>query len=211
MHLTQCINSQVPQKLEAQPGPSNRGGSHKSQQTNDQHHQRADCPPQDSVSVSTRRNEVTSGRRASASQRSGENPKALRTPCKRKNLRAKQMQRTSGNPMAIRTQQTGVNLETEVTRSHTLTSRGVNTRAGSTHPNQDTRSSLGNIFQRLGCRADLRDTLNNLCPPSRYNIYLLILLLMFLPFHMLISSSCRSTCILWVLPLLVALQESKHC
>ena len=62
--------------------------------------------------------------------------------------------------MATRTQQTGVNPEIEVTCSHTLTSRGVNARAGSTHPNQDERSSSGNIFRRLGHRVDLRDTLN---------------------------------------------------
>ena len=65
-----------------------------------------------------------------------------------------------GNPMAVRTQQTGVNPETEVTLSHTLTIRGVNTRAGSTHPNQDSRSSSGNVFWRLGRGVDLRDTLN---------------------------------------------------
>ena len=62
--------------------------------------------------------------------------------------------------MVVRTQQMGVNLKIEVTSSHTLTSRRVNTRARSTHPNQEVRSSSGNIFWRLGRGADLRDTLN---------------------------------------------------
>ena len=54
----------------------------------------------------------------------------------------------------------GVNPETEVTRSHTVTSRGVNIRPRSARPNQGERSSLGNIFRLLGHGADLRDTLN---------------------------------------------------
>ena len=60
--------------------------------------------------------------------------------------------------MAVRTQQMGVNPGTEVTRSHTLTSREA--RAGSTHPNQDERSGSMNIFKRIGHGADLRDILN---------------------------------------------------
>ena len=62
--------------------------------------------------------------------------------------------------MAIRTLQTSVNPETEVTHSYMLTSRGANARAGSTHLNQDARSSSENVFRRLGCGVDLRDTLN---------------------------------------------------
>ena len=62
--------------------------------------------------------------------------------------------------MAIRTQQTNVNLGTEVTQSHMPTSREAKVRAGSTHPNQDERSSSGNVFKRLGHGANLRDTLN---------------------------------------------------
>ena len=62
--------------------------------------------------------------------------------------------------MAVRTQQTGVNPKTEVACSHMLTSKGVNARARSTYLNQDARSSSGNIFLRLGYRANLKDTLN---------------------------------------------------
>ena len=91
MHLTQCVNSQVPQKPKAQAGPLNRRGTHKSQQINDQHHQRAEYSPQDSVSASTRRNKVTSGQRASASQQLGENLKDSRTQCKGKNSKVEQM------------------------------------------------------------------------------------------------------------------------
>ena len=61
MHLTQCVNSRAPQKLEAQLGPSNRHGTHKSRQTNDQRRQRVERSSQDSVSASARMNEVTSG------------------------------------------------------------------------------------------------------------------------------------------------------
>ena len=62
--------------------------------------------------------------------------------------------------MAVRTQQNGANLETEVTHSHLLAFRRVNTRVGSTRPNQDERNSSGNVFRWLGHGADLRDTLN---------------------------------------------------
>ena len=62
--------------------------------------------------------------------------------------------------MAVRTQPAGVNPKTEVTRSHKPTSREAKARARSTHPNQDERSSLGNVFRRLGHRVDLRDALN---------------------------------------------------
>ena len=106
---------------------------------------------------------MTCGQCASASQRSGENLKAPRTRRKGINPRAEQTQQTGGNPMAIRTQQTGVNPETEVAHSHILTSREVNARVGSTHLNQDTISSSGNIFQRLGRGVNLRDTLNRRC------------------------------------------------
>ena len=92
---------------------------------------------------------MTSGQRASASQRSAEDPTALRAQHNGKNLRAEQMKQMGGNPMAIRIQQMGVNLEIKVVRSHMLTSRGVNV-----------RSSLGKNFRRLGCETDLRDTLN---------------------------------------------------
>ena len=64
------------------------------------------------------------------------------------------------NPIAVRTQQTGVNPKTKVTRFHTLTSKRINARAGSTRPNQDERSSSRNVFRTLGHRANLRDTLN---------------------------------------------------
>ena len=87
MHLRQWVNSWAPQKPEAQFGPSNRRGAHKSRQTNDKYRQRVERSLQYSVSVNTRRNEVTSGQRASASQQSGENPKVLRTSCKGKNSR----------------------------------------------------------------------------------------------------------------------------
>ena len=70
--------------------------------------------------------------------------------------------------MAVRTQQMGVNLETEVARSHTLTFRGVNTRARSTRPNQGERSSLRNLFRRLGHRANLRYTLNRRHDQERF-------------------------------------------
>ena len=53
------------------------------------------------------------------------------------------------NLMAVRTQQTGVNPETEVVRSHMLTFGGVNT-----------RSNSGNVFWRFGRGANLRDMLN---------------------------------------------------
>ena len=65
--------------------------------------------------------------------------------------------------MAIRNQQMGAKPKTEVTRSHTLTSRGANARAESTHLNQDEISSSENIFRRLGHGVDLRDTLNRRC------------------------------------------------
>ena len=61
MHLTQYVNSPSPQKPEDQPGQSNRHETHKPRQTNDQHRQRAERSSQDSVSTSTRRNEMTSG------------------------------------------------------------------------------------------------------------------------------------------------------
>ena len=89
---------------------------------------------------------MTNGQRALISQWLGENPKAPRTWRKGQNLRAEQTQRTGGNSMALRTQHIGVNPETEDARSHTLTSRGVNIRVGSTHLNQDARSSTRNIF-----------------------------------------------------------------
>ena len=149
MHLTQCINSRSPQKPEAQPGPSNRRGTYKSLQTNDQRRQIIEHSPQDLVSTSTRRNEVISRQHASASQQSGENPKALRAQCNGKNLRAEQTQWTGGNLMAVKIQQMGVNLEIEVAYSHTLTSKEVSA-----------RSSSRNVFWRLGRGANLRDTLN---------------------------------------------------
>ena len=62
--------------------------------------------------------------------------------------------------MVVKTKQIAVNPETEVTRSHTLTSRGVNARARSIDPNQDARSNSWNIFLRLGRGEDLGDTLN---------------------------------------------------
>ena len=62
--------------------------------------------------------------------------------------------------MAIKTQQMGVNLGTEVTHSHMLTSKEAKARARSTHPNQDEKSSSTNVFRRLGHGADMRDTLN---------------------------------------------------
>ena len=101
-----------------------------------------------------------SGQRASISRWSGENPKALGTQHNGKNLRVEQTQRMGGNLMAVRTKQIGVNPEIEVAYSHMLPSKGVNTSVGSTHINQDERSSSGNVFQRLGCGADLRDMLN---------------------------------------------------
>ena len=100
------------------------------------------------------------GRRASASQRMGENPRAPRAQHMGKNLWTEQTQRTGGTLMAVRTQQMGFNSRTEVTRSYTLTSREARARAGSTHPNQDERSSLMSFFRILGHEADLRDTLN---------------------------------------------------
>ena len=42
MHLTQCANSRAPKKPETQPAPSNRCGTHKSRQTNDQQEERGD-------------------------------------------------------------------------------------------------------------------------------------------------------------------------
>ena len=101
-----------------------------------------------------------SGRRASASQRTSENLRAPRAQRTGKNPRAEQTQQIGGNPMAVRTKQTGVKLGTEVTRSHTPTSREAKARVGSTHPNQDERSGQGNIFMRLGHRVDLRDRHN---------------------------------------------------
>ena len=163
MHLTQCVNSRVPQKLEDQPRPLYRCGTLKSRQTNDQHHQRTE----DSVSASTKKNEVTSGQRALVSQRSSENLKALRYLHKGKNSKAKQTQPMGGIPMAVRTKWMGVNPETEVARSHTLTSKGVNARAGSTYPNQDARNNSGNVFWRLGRGADLKDTLIRRCDQER--------------------------------------------
>ena len=160
MRLTQCVKYRAPQKLEAQPGSSNRHGTHKSRETNDQHRQREEHSPQDSILASTRRNEVTSRQCASVLQQSGENPKAPRTRRKGKNPKDEQTQWTSGNPMVVRNQQTGVNLETKVARSPMLTSMGVNARTKSTHLNQDAKSSSGNVFQILGRGADLRDMLN---------------------------------------------------
>ena len=61
MHLTQCVNSRALQKPETPPGPSNRRKAHKSWQTKDKHRQIMERSPQDLVSTSTRRNEVTSG------------------------------------------------------------------------------------------------------------------------------------------------------
>ena len=103
---------------------------------------------------------MISGRRASASQQMGENPKASRAQHIGKNPRAEQTQRMGGNPMAIRTQQTGANLGAEFAHSHTPTSKEAKARTGSTHPNQDDRSGLRNFFRRLGHGANLRDTLN---------------------------------------------------
>ena len=97
----------------------------------------------------------------------GENSEALRTQRKGKNPRAEQTQRTGGNLMAIRNQQMGAKSKTEVIRSHTLTSKGANARAESTHVNQDEISSSENIFRRLGHEADLRDTLNRMRDQER--------------------------------------------
>ena len=65
MHLTQCVNSRTPQKPETQLGPLHRREAHKPWQTNNKHRQRVEHSPQGSVSVSNKRNEVTSGRCAS--------------------------------------------------------------------------------------------------------------------------------------------------
>ena len=67
MYLTQCINSRAPKKPEAQLGPSNEREAHKSRKMNDNYRQSAEHSPQGLVSASTWRNEVASGRRASAS------------------------------------------------------------------------------------------------------------------------------------------------
>ena len=55
------------------------------------------------------------------------------------------MQQTGGNLMVVKTQQTGVNPGTKVTCSHMPTSKEARARVGSTHPNQDERSDLGNV------------------------------------------------------------------
>ena len=57
------------------------------------------------------------------------------------------MQLMGGNLMAVRTQQMGVNPETEVTHSHTLTSQEAKEKARSTHPNQGERTGSGNISE----------------------------------------------------------------
>ena len=74
---------------------------------------------------------------------------------------AARTQWTSENPMAVRNQRTGVNSRAEVVGSHTLASVGAKGYTGSVLLNQNgKRSSLGNVFRKLGKEADLRDTLN---------------------------------------------------
>ena len=76
-------------------------------------------------------------------------------------MKAVRTQWTGENLMAVGTQKTGPNPRAEFAHSHTPTfvgARGCTESAQTNHNGR--RNESGNVFRRLGRRADLRDTLN---------------------------------------------------
>ena len=135
---------QAPQQPMPQQNQPVQCEERRSSHANGETCQRREHSSQGLVSANTRRNKATSGQHVVASQRIGQ------------------------NRIAVRIHRTGVDPRVEVPRSHLPESNRTigcpkNTRTGNNQEN----STTGNVFNRLGRGADMRDTLNRRCEQER--------------------------------------------